>query len=185
MGPGGTGKTHVLKVIEALTTFFVGPTKVKKMAPSNAAARLLCGDTLHALVKMPFGHARLTSKKGCLTNLALRGLRNTWSGVIAAYVDEISMVSGDQLLVTDVRLRQAKICPEKKFGGLAMNLCGDFLQLPPADKSGTRKSLAVPVDDTGDWGGEGERRGVDCIGAGRCHNDWPERRRAAGFRDLA
>lgn len=31
-----------------------------------------------------------------------------------------------------------------------MNICGDFLQLPPVDKHGTRKSLALPVDAVGD-----------------------------------
>ena len=30
-----------------------------------------------------------------------------------------------------------------------MNICGDFLQLPPVDKHGTRKSLALPVDAEG------------------------------------
>ena len=52
MGPGGTGKTTVLRTVEALTEFFVGPDTVRKLAPSNAAARLLGGDTLHALCKL-------------------------------------------------------------------------------------------------------------------------------------
>ena len=30
-----------------------------------------------------------------------------------------------------------------------MNFCGDFLQLPPVDKDGTRKSLALPLDEKG------------------------------------
>ena len=38
IGPGGTGKTTVLKVVEALTIFFAGPETVRKLAPSNAAA---------------------------------------------------------------------------------------------------------------------------------------------------
>ena len=61
MGPGGTGKTAILKMTEALTIFFAGKGTVRKRAPSNAAARLLGGDTLHALCKLPFGNARLTS----------------------------------------------------------------------------------------------------------------------------
>ena len=59
------------------------------------------------------------------------------------------MVSADQFLQCDVRLRQAKLKPCAKFGNLAMNICGDFLQLPPVDKHGTRKSLALPVDAMG------------------------------------
>ena len=38
VGTGGTGKTAVLKLAEALTLFFAGPDTVQKMAPSNAAA---------------------------------------------------------------------------------------------------------------------------------------------------
>ena len=60
------------------------------------------------------------------------------------------MVSADQFLQCDVRLRQAKLNPQARFGGLAMNLCGDFLQSPPVDKHGTRKSLALLVDAVGD-----------------------------------
>ena len=30
-----------------------------------------------------------------------------------------------------------------------MNLCGDFLQLPPVDKDGARKSLACPLYESG------------------------------------
>ena len=60
------------------------------------------------------------------------------------------MVSADQFLQCDVRLRQAKVQPNVRFGNVAMNICGDFLQLPPVDKHGTRKSLAVPVDEIGD-----------------------------------
>ena len=37
LGPGGTGKTAVLKLTEALIVFFAGPDTVRKMAPSNAA----------------------------------------------------------------------------------------------------------------------------------------------------
>ena len=57
VGPGGTGKTAALKIIEALATFFLGADVVRKLAPSNAAARLLQGDTLHSLCKLPFGKA--------------------------------------------------------------------------------------------------------------------------------
>ena len=59
------------------------------------------------------------------------------------------MISGNQLLQCDVRMRQAKLRPADRFGKLAVNLCGDFLQLPPVDKHGSRKGLAVPLDHVG------------------------------------
>ena len=150
IGPGGTGKTAVLKVTEALTIFFAGAETVQKLAPSNAAARLLGGDTLHALCKLPFGQHTLTSKKGRLQNHKLQNLRRKWNRVIAAYIDEISMVPANQFLQCDTRIRQAKKNNEDLFGGICINVCGDHLQLPPVDKDGTRKSLAKPLDDVGD-----------------------------------
>ena len=143
VGPGGTGKTAVLKITEALTTYFLGPDRVRKLAPTNAAARLLGGDTLHSLCKLPFGNARLSSKRGRLTSAALMRHRRRWNSAVAGYLDEVSMMPSDQLLQVDVRLRQAK-APEEPFGGLGMNMCGDFLQLPPVDKDGSKKSLAKP-----------------------------------------
>ncbi len=149
VGPGGTGKTAVLKITEALTSFFAGPETVKKLAPSNAAARLLRGDTIHALCKLPFGKAKLSSKRGRLTTTTLQTHRKRWASTIAAYLDEVSMISADQFLHCDVRMRQAKMRPERTWGGLALNICGDFLQLPPVDTDGSRRSLARPLDDSG------------------------------------
>ena len=93
VGAGGTGKTAILKSIEALTTFFAGPDTVRKLAPSNAAARLLHGDTLHSLCKLPFGQACLSSKRGRLSREALQNHRKQWRSVIAAYIDEVSTLS--------------------------------------------------------------------------------------------
>ena len=93
VGAGGTGKTAILKSIEALTTFFAGPDTVRKLAPSNAAARLLHGDTLHSLCKLPFGKACLSSKRGRLSREALQNHRKQWRSVIAAYIDEVSTLS--------------------------------------------------------------------------------------------
>ena len=68
---------------------------------------------------------------------------------VAAYLDELSMVSSDQFLQCDVRMRQAKMNVRETFGGLAINVCGDFLQLPPVSRDGSKKSLACDLDDTG------------------------------------
>ena len=60
------------------------------------------------------------------------------------------MISSDQFLQCDVRLRQAKNDQEHRFGNLATNVCGDFLQLPPVEKhKGSRRSLAMPLDHFG------------------------------------
>ena len=71
------------------------------------------------------------------------------------------MISADQLHKADVRMRQAKMKPQVKFGGLALNLCGDFMQLPPVDKDGSKKSLAMPFDDMGRCCDEDDTTAID------------------------
>ena len=66
------------------------------------------------------------------------------------------MVAMNQCLQMDVRMRQAKMKSAEKFGGIAMNLCGDFLQLPPFDKDNSRKSLAKPLNESFARAVEGE-----------------------------
>ena len=132
MGPGGTGKTSVLKAAEALIDHFNGQESVRKCAISNTAARLLKGDTMHAMCKLP--RQDLQQNLGRLTSKVLKEHRAKWRSACSMFVDEVSMVSPDQLLQTDQRTRQAKQEPLHKFGNLMTVLSGDFLQLPPVNK---------------------------------------------------
>ncbi len=43
IGAAGTGKSTVLRMVEALADKFFGPMSMRKGAPSNAAARLIWG----------------------------------------------------------------------------------------------------------------------------------------------
>ena len=78
MGPGGTGKTAVLRVTEALITYFCGPDSVRKCAPTNAAARLIGGDTVHAACKLPFVDVPTSSSKARLRRAVLDRHRQEW-----------------------------------------------------------------------------------------------------------
>ena len=148
MGPGGTGKTAVLRVTEALVSYFLGPETVHKCAPSNSAARLIGGDTIHALCRLPFGSISISSKKARLSLPALTKHRRRWMKARACFIDEVSMVSADQLHASEVRIKEAKEST-RPFGGLGMTLSGDFLQLPPVDPGDTQKSLATALDAIG------------------------------------
>ena len=144
-GPGGTGKSTVLLLVEALIDHFAGAGAVQKCAISNTAARLLGGDTLHAVCKLP--RLDLQERRGQLSPAVLKQLRGKWRQTEAVFIDEISMVAPEQLLQTDVRVRQAKLQDGRRFGGVGICFSGDFLQLPPVQTH----SLAEKVDDVGHW----------------------------------
>ena len=80
-----------------------------------------------------------------LSAAVLRSHRARWRNAGGLFIDEVSMVSPDQLLQVDVRVRQATQCPDFRFGRLLTVLSGDFLQLPPVKKL----TLATPVDKAG------------------------------------
>ncbi len=131
IGGPGTGKTTTIMVEEALLDFFYESGAMGKAAPTNTAARLLGGDTLHALYKLPMG--TLHGKRGKLSAPVLKRYKKRWEGKRAHVIDEISMVMPNNFYQVEVRSRTATGNIEERFGGLATELCGDFLQLPPVD----------------------------------------------------
>ena len=77
IGAAGTGKSTVLRMVEALADKFFGPMSMREGAPSNAVARLIGGDTAHALLTLPlFGN--LYGPQGHLTDPVKRTLRRKW-----------------------------------------------------------------------------------------------------------
>ena len=77
IGAAGTGKSTVLRIVEALADKFFGPDSVRKGAPSNTAARLLGGDTIHALCKLPF-IGNILGKRAHLSAAVLRRHKERW-----------------------------------------------------------------------------------------------------------
>ena len=136
-GGAGSGKTTLLLVIEQLFHHFAGDC-LHKAAPTITASRLIRGDTIHALHKLP--RTTLTSRRGRMTSQRLAAHRQRWRGKIGHCVDEISMTSPKQLHQINVRCQEA-LQSSKPFGGLWTWLSGDFLQLPPVGMP----SLADPT----------------------------------------
>ena len=143
IGGAGSGKTTTLCVIEALLDFFVGPDSLLKSAPTNTAARLLGGDTSHALYKLRRG--TMLGKRAKLSSRVLRQHRKRFARAVAQAIDEISVLPPNLFFQIDLRSRQGKQREHRPFGDLATCACGDFLQLPPVEEP----SLALPLDDEG------------------------------------
>ena len=78
IGAAGTGKSTILRIVEALADKFFGPASVRKGAPSNAAARVLGGDTIHALCKIPFVGGLYGGAKSYLSVPVLRAFKRRW-----------------------------------------------------------------------------------------------------------
>jgi len=142
MGAAGTGKTSVVKVAEALVEHFLGSDVVGKCAPSNTAARLFKGDTVHSCWQLA---SERNSERKHLARPALTKLQKRWGNKEIQFVDEISMLSPEQLAEGDWRNRAAKKDYEEPLGGIATVASGDMLQLPPVQ----RPSLAEPLSKTG------------------------------------
>ena len=152
VGPGGTGKTTVLRVAEALIDHFAGAESVRKCAISNTASRLLGGDTMHALCKLP--REDMQQRAGRLTSSTLKKHRERWRSASAVFIDEISMVGPEQLHQADIRIQQATQNMHQVFGGLGAVLSGDFLQLPPVDRGSLAKAFtAVTQEPMGEAAG--------------------------------
>ncbi|CAE7035535.1 PIF1 [Symbiodinium sp. CCMP2592] len=128
LGGAGIGKTHLILTIETLFQHFCGPGCMKKGAPTITAARILGGNTIHALHRLPRGH--LTDRRSRLSSLAIAKLRHEWQNVVGHVADEVGMIPPKLLHQIDMRTRTAKRSSET-FGHLWTALSGDFMQLPP------------------------------------------------------
>ena len=137
LGGPGTGKTYVLKHAFALQTHFA-PGSLQTCAPTNAAARLIGGKTLHSACDLPIGEWTARARAMTFTK---EKLLQTWRGIELLAIDEISMVSAEMFSKVEFRVRQLLQQPHKTWGGLTLLLSGDPDQLPPVQAT----SLFAPA----------------------------------------
>jgi len=131
IGPGGTGKSYLINVIEELSR--ITNFRIKITATSASAAKLINGSTLHYLLG-------LSPNLDCRLEYGTHRweeLRET-SIII---VDEISMMSERLLRKMDELLRKVAETPSL-FGGKTILFFGDLLQLPPVIPKGSQDQPA-------------------------------------------
>jgi len=139
-GPGGTGKSHVIKTLQetigkSMTEAKGRPFRIAITALTGCAALLLNdGKTLHSWSGIGLG-------KDPVADLLFRIRRNgrakrNWVAYDLLVIDEISMATGALLETLDAVAKAMRRSP-KPFGGLQLLFSGDFYQLPPVVKSGT------------------------------------------------
>ena len=136
-GPGGVGKSHVIKLIQSDTIRIlrqsgaVEPDDVLVLltAPTGVAAFNVNGMTLHSaflLGRAKYGGFQL------LNHDRVNTLRSRLSRLVLLIIDEVSMVGSNMLLEIHKRLQQIKaMLPDVMFGGVSILAVGDLYQLPP------------------------------------------------------
>ena len=152
-GPGGTGKTHVVKALKKVMKNYGCEHKIRFLAPTGSAASLIDGMTIHKGLGIKIlksddrgkgNRAPGESKEDYTVLVSIKNktqLRDEWRNVDIVLLDETSLLSAQLLCEIDHALRYAKECPTEWFGGVTMIFAGDFYQYPPV--AGT--ALYTPI----------------------------------------
>ena len=136
-GPGGVGKSHVIRLIQSDTwrlikqSGTVEPDDVLVLltAPTGVAAFNINGMTLHSAFLL--GRSRYSGFQPLSTE-KVNTLRTKLSKLVLLIIDEVSMIGADMLLEIHKRLQQIKaVLPDVMFGGVSILAVGDLYQLPP------------------------------------------------------
>ena len=141
-GPGGTGKTHVVRAVKKVMSYYGQEHKIRFLAPTGSVAALIDGMTVHK----GLGIKIQSNKKKKKDQVANHGaeeytvlvsvqnrmeLRDEWKNVEILLIDEVSLLSAQLLSEIDHALRYAKEHPNDWFGNISVIFAGDFYQYPP------------------------------------------------------
>ena len=141
-GPGGTGKTHVVKAVQKVMEYYGAGHTIRFLAPTGSAASLIDGMTIHKGLGIKIqSHNKGKSNRNLgenredynviITVQNKTKLRNEWRLVEIVMIDECSLLSAELLSQIDAALRFAKEKPDEWFGGIIVIFAGDFYQYPP------------------------------------------------------
>ena len=140
-GPAGTGKTFVLNQ-------FIRASKdegkyVSVTATTGLAATHLGGTTIHAWA----GIGVLDYLPDRFVDHIAKGRREIIEKTDILIIDEISMLHDYRLDMVDEVCRLVRKAPDVPFGGIQVVMSGDFFQLPPVNRAGSREGGFVVHSD--------------------------------------
>jgi hypothetical protein len=145
-GPGGTGKTHVVKALHAVMAAHGCKHQIQFLAPTGSAAALIDGMTIHKGLGITIV-ANIKGKGNCKPGEHIEDysvainvknkshLREEWENVDFLLIDEVSLLSEQLLSEIDHALRYAKEKTDEWFRGINFILAGEFYQYPPVGGS--------------------------------------------------
>ena len=131
-GPGGTGKTHLIK--EFIKHAYLNNREIQLCALTGCASLLLGNGarTIHSwsgikLAKGPKDHIIDQALKN-------RAAKKAWTMTDILVIDEVSMMS-HKIINTLEELARRTRRSSRVFGGIQVIFCGDFYQLGPVGDS--------------------------------------------------
>lgn len=131
-GPGGTGKSYLLKT---LYEEFKKTDKVLAVTAMTGCAALLLGShatTLHSWAGIGLGTGSMSDM---IRSIRMNGKKKkNWKNTTCLVIDEVSMLTPELLAVLDEVGRNIRKT-NRPFGGLQIVFVGDFYQLPPITNS--------------------------------------------------
>ena len=138
-GPGGTGKSFVIKCVYALVRAWADRNSLRYPSgrcggivvcgPTGVSAFTVGGATLHHAFRLPVQHRGADTFER-LTTHPRTSMIAEMEGTVVLVIDEMSMVSDKVLSYVDLRARELWKS-DQVFGGVATLFVGDDCQLPP------------------------------------------------------
>ena len=121
-GEAGTGKTQVIKAVQAWFTRLNRANELLVTATTGTAAINIDGRTVHNAtgIAIEMGDVTRTSK-------VTDKMQNLWEGVTHMIIDEVSMLSCQMMVSLNAQLMKIKNHPAVMFGGVNLIFFGDFL----------------------------------------------------------
>lgn len=131
-GEGGTGKSKVIHTINLYARILFGKVEgewgvVLKTAPTGGAAHNIGGSTWHSALGAT-GTDPLKSTDD-IGDTVVTNLQRKARGTVLFVLDEVSLVSCENLYEISRRLQAATGVTDKAFGGMHVILAGDFYQM--------------------------------------------------------
>lgn len=131
-GEGGTGKSKVIHTIDLYARILFGKVEgewgvVLKTAPTGGAAHNIGGSTWHSALGSN-GKDSLKCTQ-CIADSAVTSLQRKARGTVLFVLDELSLLSCENLYEISRRLQAATGIIDQEFGGMHVLLAGDFYQM--------------------------------------------------------
>jgi hypothetical protein len=133
-GMGGSGKSAVFNAIVEFFTARKEEYRFLVLGPTGSTAALLNGSTYHSVFRIPReGKSKNRDDVDGISNdtTSIAAINERLQGVEYILLDELSMVSCEDLQLLASQAAKARNVHDVEFGNLNVIFAGDFAQLPP------------------------------------------------------